>query len=225
MHNMMSGCAQKKKRCVTFQILKDSTCKYTLVKRPNPVSEIYKGTVGYVAQVGVSAKLSRGQGDIVRVFFLFESRRGNGTKLFTSLKHNPVDTMRTVIVYCFIVITYYCIDSRNVKTPLRFHSSRDNVALSWLSSYGVGSGKSSASRRLSKYGCSSASSAVSLSSPSRTSIFSSRSIPVNSQRNGKKSTDLLREGEFHEAVRYWTKSGKINKENRSDVFSHLCGKP
>lgn len=29
-------------------------------------------------------------GDIVRVFFLFESRRGNGTKFFTSLKHNPV---------------------------------------------------------------------------------------------------------------------------------------
>lgn len=140
-----------------------------------------------VVQVGASAKPSCGQGDIVRVFFLFESRRGNGTKLFTSLKHNPADTTRMVIVYCFIVITYYyCIDYRNVKTPLRFHSSRDNVALSWLSSYGVGSGKSSASRRLSKYGCSSASSAVSLSSPSRTSIFSSRSIPVHSQRNKTK---------------------------------------
>lgn len=72
------------------------------------------------------------------------------------------------------------------KKPLRFHSSRDNVALSWLSSYGKGSGKSSASRRLSKYGCSRASSAVSLSSPSRTSIFSSRSIPVHRQRNGVK---------------------------------------
>lgn len=135
-----------------------------------------------VVQVGASAKLSCGQGDIVRVFFLFESRRGNGTKLFTSPKHNPADTMRTVVI-----TYYYCIDYRNVKTPLRFHSSRDNVALSWLSSYGAGSGKSSASCRLSKYGCSSASSAVGLSSPSRTSIFSSRSIPVNSQRNGKKA--------------------------------------
>lgn len=58
---------------------------------------------------------------------------------------------------------------------IRFHSSRDSVALSWLSSYGVGSGRSSGSLSSSKYGCSRASSAVGLSSPSRTSIFSSRS--------------------------------------------------
>lgn len=68
---------------------------------------------------------------------------------------------------------------------LRFHSSRDNVALSWLSSYGVGSGKSSGSLKLSKYGCSRASSAVGLSSPSRTSIFSNRSIPANSEQYRK----------------------------------------
>lgn len=107
--------------------------------------EIYKGTIG--CTVTRQALSIRHQGDIVRVFFLLESLRGNGTKLFTSLKHN------------------------------RFHSSRDSVALSWLSSYGADSGRSSGSRRLSKYGCSRASSAVNLSSPSRTSIFSSRSIP------------------------------------------------
>lgn len=57
-----------------------------------------------------------------------------------------------------------------------FHSSRDSVSLSWLSSYCVGSGRSSESLSSSKYGCSNASSAVGLSSPSRTSIFSSRSM-------------------------------------------------
>lgn len=68
----------------------------------------------YVVQVGASAKQSRGQGDIVRVFFLFESRRGNGTKLFTSLKHNPVDTIRKLIVYCTYNI--YCFN-----TPVYTH--------------------------------------------------------------------------------------------------------
>lgn len=143
-----------------------------------------------------------GQGDIVRVFFLFESRRGNGTKFFTSLKHNPAGTMKKVIDYCFnVTIHIMIVLIIQCKKPLRFHSSRESVALSWLSSYGVGSGKSSASRRLSKYGCSRASSAVSLSSPSRTSIFSSRSIPAHHPKKRKKSTDLLRqERELHQAI-------------------------
>lgn len=41
-------------------------------------------------RASVVARHSSGHGDMVRVFFLLESRRGNGTKLFTSLKHNPV---------------------------------------------------------------------------------------------------------------------------------------
>lgn len=65
----------------------------------------------YVVQVGVAAKLSCGQGDIVRVFFLFESRRGNGTKLFTSPKHNPAGTMRKFIVLLLLhIITVLIIE-------------------------------------------------------------------------------------------------------------------
>lgn len=39
---------------------------------------------------GIWVRHSQGHAVIVRMFFLLESRRGNGTKLFTSLKHKPV---------------------------------------------------------------------------------------------------------------------------------------
>lgn len=41
---------------------------------------------------------SQGHAVIVRMFFLLESLRGNGTKLFTSLKHNPAEPEKSVPV-------------------------------------------------------------------------------------------------------------------------------
>lgn len=108
MLNVVSNRTQKKRGATVRCLKEDSTSKYTLVKSLNSVSGVNKGTIGCVCvvQVGASAEQSRGQGDIVRVFFLFESRRGNGTKLFTSLKHNPAGTMRKAIIHSMSNIYY-----------------------------------------------------------------------------------------------------------------------
>lgn len=63
-------------------------------KQTNPkktAAGIYKGTLGCLrGWEGCVTSHWENHEDIVRVFFLLESRRGKGTKLFTSLKHNPV---------------------------------------------------------------------------------------------------------------------------------------
>lgn len=68
----------------------------------NPWLEYTRAPVAVRVRASVVTRHSSGHGDIVRVFFLLESRRGNGTKLFTSLKHNPVGIRRDTFYFLHV---------------------------------------------------------------------------------------------------------------------------
>lgn len=92
----------KNKKCVTLHSL--NTDQYLNISRLKEKEWIHGWNIQghhwlYAVQVGASVRHSLGHGDIVRVFFLLESRRGNGTKLFTSLKHNPVSKRQKQSVF------------------------------------------------------------------------------------------------------------------------------
>ncbi len=98
------------------------------------------------------------------------------------------------------------------------------MALSWLSSYGVGSGQSSESLRPSKNLCANASSAVRRASASNTSIFSSRSTAgVSYQCSGiEGQSNIIRIAKADKCIITLVQA-ELWFDNIRKLFDHLLG--